>query len=337
MLDQLHQLREQASKAIESTHDRAALEQLRTRFLGRKQGQLRQVMAGIKALPDDQKRQAGQLANQVKRELEALLQDKLKAAAPRGAAAPPSFDFTLPGRQRPLGRLHPITRAHDELCSIFIRLGFDIVYGPEIEQEYYNFDALNFPHDHPARDSFDTLYLDGDRLLRCHTSPVQIRAMQQRQPPLRIIAPGRVYRRDTADASHYPTFHQIEGLVVGEDVTFADLKAVLSLAMKELFGPRVRTRFRPSFFPFTEPSAEVDISCQFCDGRGCSSCGGKGWVELLGAGMVHPNVFKAVGYDSERYTGFAFGMGIDRIAMSRFGIHDVRMLFENDLRFLNQF
>jgi len=336
MLEELKKLCEEARSTIDAAVGRDALEQLQTKYLGRK-GKLRDAMAKLPGLSDDMKRQAGRMANEVKKEIEGLLKEKLKASGAKKTTTKAHFDFTLPGRQRTLGRIHPIIRTQIELCDIFTRLGFDIVRGPEIELGYYNFDALNVPKDHPSRDAFDTLYLDGDRLLRSHTSPVQIRAMEKRKPPLRIIAPGRVYRRDTADASHYPTFHQIEGLVVGEDVTFADLKAVLTLAMKELLGESVRTRFRPSFFPFTEPSAEVDVSCRFCDAKGCNSCGQKGWIELLGSGMVHPNVFKAVGYDSEKYTGFAFGMGVDRIAMGRYGIHDVRLFFENDLRFLNQF
>mgnify|MGYP005834661435 CR=1 FL=1 len=332
----LSELRETARLEIERTAERDALERIRVRYLGRK-GALRALLGHIASLPDEEKRRAGQLGNQIRRELEAMLEERLKAVeATAKQSAAPAIDFSLPGIRRPLGRIHPISRAYDELCEIFMQLGFEIVYGPEVEQEFYNFDALNFPPDHPARDSFDTLYLDGDRLMRCHTSPVQIRAMQERKPPLRVIAPGRVYRRDTADASHFPTFHQMEGLAVGEDVTFADLKAILTMAMKRLFGEKVRTRFRPSFFPFTEPSAEVDVSCRFCNGQGCGACGGKGWTELLGAGMVHPNVFRAVGYDPEKYTGFAFGMGIDRIAMTKYGIHDIRLLFENDLRFLHQ-
>ncbi len=329
MQEQLEQLRDDALRRIAAAEALDQLEAARTALFGRK-GALKAVMKGLAGLPADQKPAIGRLANDVK----AAIQDALDARrqlleSAEAQVAEPALDITLPGIRAPLGREHPIRRAESDLIAIFARLGFEVAEGPEVELEYYNFDALNIPAEHPAHDSFDTFYVGGDVLLRSHTSPVQIRVMEQRQPPIRIIAPGRVYRPDTADATHSPVFHQLEGLVVDEGITFADLKGCLTIAMKELFGPQTETRFRPSFFPFTEPSAEVDVSYEV-DGE-------RRWLELLGAGMVHPNVFEAVGYDPERYTGFAFGMGIDRIAMIRHGITDIRLLFENDLRFLHQF
>ena len=329
MQEELHRLRDQALQRIAAADTLEQLDHARAACLGRK-GTLKAAMRQLAALPPDQKPAAGRLANQVK----AAIQDALDARRQlieraQAQVTAPALDITLPGVRPTLGREHPIRRTEAHLRNIFARLGFQVAEGPEIELEYYNFDALNIPQDHPSRDGFDTFYLGGDVLLRSHTSPVQIRVMESRQPPIRHIMPGRVYRPDTADATHSPVFHQIEGLVVDQGITFADLKGILTMAMQELFGPQTRTRFRPSFFPFTEPSAEVDVSYE-TDGH-------TRWLELLGAGMVHPKVFQAVGYDPERYTGFAFGMGIDRIAMIQYGITDIRMLFENDLRFLEQF
>ncbi|MEK7242084.1 MAG: phenylalanine--tRNA ligase subunit alpha, partial [Planctomycetota bacterium] len=254
----------------------------------------------------------------------------------------PVMDVSLPGHIPPRGGTHPLVQTIQEIKEIFGRMGFQVGSGPEVELEYYNFEALNIPPDHPSRDDFDTFYVSDDVLLRSQTSTVQIRVMQKQKPPIRIIAPGKVFRPDTVDARHSFMFHQIEGLMVGgstagEGVNFGHLKGVLSLFAKTYFGPDTRMRLRPSFFPFTEPSAEVEISCSFCKGKGCSVCGGSGWLEILGAGMVHPNVFKAVGYDPEQYTGFAFGMGVERIAMLKYGIDDIRLFFENDVRFLSQF
>ncbi|HUS58061.1 MAG TPA: phenylalanine--tRNA ligase subunit alpha [Planctomycetota bacterium] len=334
MIDEIRQLKEKALAEIE----RAAAEEieaLRVRYLGRK-GIFKDIMGRIPALPAEQKPLAGKEANAARVAVEEALKARQAAIGAKPKPAKEVFDVTIPGNVPPFGRLHPITRSTYELVDIFARLGFEVVYGPEMELERYNFEALNIPAEHPARDSFDTFFIKDDILLRSHTSPVQVRTMMQRKPPLRIVAPGKVFRRDTPDASHYPVFHQIEGLVVDENITLADLKAVLDIAMKAFFGPETRTRMRPSFFPFTEPSAEVDIACTFCHGRGCSTCQGKGWTELLGAGMVDPNVFEAVGYDPEKYTGFAFGLGIDRAAMYRFGITDIRLLFDNDLRLLGQ-
>jgi len=348
MLDKLNKLRDEALAAITAANGTSSLEDVRVKFLGRK-GLLRGLLSGLPKLSDDEKPAAGRLANQVKQAITAAFDERRSAllrAAP--ARTGPAIDVTVPGTRRQLGTTHPITQVYDELVEVFARLGFETAYGPEIEDEYHNFEALNIPPDHPSRDGFDTFYLDdGGRdgpeqsgsvpLLRSHTSPVQIRVMERRQPPIRIVVPGKVFRPDTVDASHYPMFFQLEGLYVDEGVSFADLKACLTMAMQELLGEATRTRFRPSFFPFTEPSAEVDVSCPFCGGEGCKVCGQSGWIESLGAGMVDPEVFRHVGYDSEKYTGFAFGMGIDRIAMLKLGINDIRLFYENDLRFLQQF
>jgi phenylalanyl-tRNA synthetase alpha chain len=336
MIEEIKQAKARALRAIQQAATADDLEKVRIQYLGRK-GIFKDLLAGIPQLPADQKPAVGKEANLARKAVEENLKarkNQLGAAKPK--AVKETFDITIPGTRPQYGRLHPITRAAYELIDIFARLGFEVVYGPEMELERNNFDALNIPQEHPARDDFDTFFIQDDILLRSHTSPVQIRTMQQRKPPLRIVAPGKVFRRDTPDASHYPVFHQIEALAVDENITLADLKATLDTAMKAFFGPDTQTRMRPSFFPFTEPSAEVDISCTFCGGKGCKTCGGKGWTELLGAGMVDPNVFKAVGYDPEKYTGFAFGLGIDRAAMYRFGITDIRLLFDNDLRLLGQ-
>ena len=339
MLAKLEQLRDTAVAAIAGAANADALEALRVQYLGRK-GALKTLMGELPALSPDLKPAAGKLANQVKKAIEnAFAQSKGKADAPKQTG--PALDITVPGARRRLGTKHPITLVNDELVDVFARLGFETAYGPEIEDEYHNFDALNIPLDHPSRDGFDTFYIEdggkNEHLLRSHTSPVQVHVMETRQPPIRIVVPGKVFRPDTVDASHFPMFHQLEGLYVDEHVTFADLKAVLSMAMQEVFGEQTKTRFRPSFFPFTEPSAEVDVSCPFCAGDGCKVCGQSGWIEVLGAGMVDPAVFRHVGYDADKYTGFAFGMGIDRIAMLKLGINDIRLFYENDARFLKQF
>jgi phenylalanyl-tRNA synthetase alpha chain len=268
--------------------------------------------------------------------LEAL-QRELKDRARQDRLQTEKIDVTLPGYSFPYGSVHPIRRVWQEMEEIFVRMGFKVVVGPELETDYYNFEALNIPKGHPARDDQDTLYVSESLLLRTHTSPVQIRTMEKQGPPLRIIAPGRVYRRDAIDATHTPMFHQMEGLVVDEGITLADLKGTLEAFFHELFSATTRVRLRPSYFPFVEPGAEVDISCIFCEGEGCRVCKRTGWIEILGAGMVHPKVFKMVGYDSERYTGFAWGMGIDRIAILKYQVDDLRLFFENDLRFLRQF
>ncbi len=312
------------------------LEQLRVKYLGRR-GALTLILRSLGQLEPELRRVVGQEANQVKSALEAALAGALSALknAARAAAAT-GIDVTLPGRPFPLGHRHPLNRIMAEVCDIFLHLGFEAVEGPEVELDWYNFEALNLPPDHPARDMQDTFYFNDQVLLRTHTSPMQIRTMERRRPPVRIIAPGKVYRRDS-DITHSPMFHQVEGLLVDQGVTFADLKGVLTAFVHEMFGPEVGVRFRPSYFPFTEPSAEVDIECVICRGEGCRVCKITGWLEVLGAGMVHPAVFEAVGYDPETYTGFAFGLGIERIAMLKYGIDDIRLFFDNDLRFLQQF
>ncbi|MDO9070201.1 MAG: phenylalanine--tRNA ligase subunit alpha, partial [Deltaproteobacteria bacterium] len=305
-------------------------------YLGRK-GALTGILRSLGKLDPEVRRSVGQEANRVKTALEKDLEQKerdLKEAARRVAAT--TVDVTLPGRRLPRGRLHPLNRIMAEVCDIFLHLGFEAVEGPEVELDWYNFEALNLPPDHPARDMQDTFYFSDKVLLRTHTSPMQIRTMEVRQPPVRIIAPGKVYRRDS-DITHSPMFHQVEGLLVDKGVTFADLKGVLTAFVHQMFGPEVGVRFRPSYFPFTEPSAEVDIECVMCGGHGCRVCQATGWLEVLGSGMVHPAVFEAVGYDPETYTGFAFGLGIERIAMLKYGVDDIRLFFDNDLRFLRQF
>ncbi|HYB44074.1 MAG TPA: phenylalanine--tRNA ligase subunit alpha [Candidatus Methylomirabilis sp.] len=315
----------------------AALEQLRVRVLGRS-GELTGLLRSLGGLPAEERPQVGQEANAAKAAIEALISERLadlKRAERERALAAEQPDLTLPGRRVVPGALHPVTRVQDEIIEIFEGLGFSVAEGPEVETDYFNFSALNFPDDHPARDMQDTFHLSADTLLRTHTSPVQIRTMKAQRPPVRVICPGKVYRRD-ADITHSPMFHQVEGLAVARHVTMADLKATLELFAQQMFGPRSRLRFRPSFFPFTEPSAEADVLCFLCGGSGCRVCK-DGWLEILGSGMVHPNVLRNVGYDPEEVTGWAFGMGIDRVAMLKYGIDDIRLLFENDLRFLGQF
>jgi phenylalanyl-tRNA synthetase alpha chain len=329
----------EAREAVAAARSSADLEQVRVRFLGR-QGVLTQLLRSLGALAPEERPAAGAAANEAKRELEALLEGRLTAALEverRARRAHERFDLTLPGRRPPRGALHPLTHVHDEIVAIFAGLGFSVVEGSEVETDYHNFEALNIPRDHPARDMQDTFYLSESTLLRTHTSPVQIRAMKAQRPPVRIIVPGKVYRRDVADMSHSPMFHQVEGLAVDRQITMGDLKGTLELFAREMFGPGSRIRFRPSFFPFTEPSAEADVLCFVCRGDGCRLCKQGGWLEILGSGMVHPQVLKNVGYDPEEVTGWAFGMGIERIAMLKYGIDDLRLFFENDVRFLRQF
>jgi phenylalanyl-tRNA synthetase alpha chain len=329
---------EEARGAIARATSSAELERLRIRYLGR-QGRLTQLLRGLATLPPAERPEVGAAANAAKRELETLLEQRLaetREAERRQERARRRLDLTLPGRRPPWGTRHPLTRVQDEIVAIFVGLGFSVAEGPEVEDDYHNFEALNIPRDHPARDMQDTFYLSDDTLLRTHTSPVQIRTMEAQPPPVRIICPGRVYRRD-ADLTHSPMFHQVEGLAVDRDVSMADLKGTLELFAREMFGPRSEIRFRPSFFPFTEPSAEVDVRCFLCDGQGCRVCKQSGWLEILGSGMVHPAVLRRVGYDPEEVTGWAFGMGVERIAMLKYGVDDIRLFFENDLRFLRQF
>lgn len=336
LIDELEALEREGREAIRGAGDAAALEAIRVRLLGRKEGRLTAILRRLGELSPEERPRVGAAANRVKDVLAELLEARA-AEVDGGAARAAGVDLTLPGRRPWRGARHPVTQVMDEIYAVFRSLGFTRARGPEAETDWYNFTALNTPLDHPAADMHDTFYLAPGVLLRSHTSPVQIRTMQAYRPPIRIIAPGMVYRRDPFDASHAPGFEQLEGLVVDEGVTLVDLKATLAEFARRLFGPDARVRFRPSFFPFTEPSAEVDVSCFLCGAKGCPACKGTGWMEIMGAGMVDPAVFEAVGYDPERYTGFAFGMGPGRIALQRFGIPDIRLLYESDVRFLEQF
>ncbi len=333
--ESLKNLREQALKEINSVSNEKVLEAVRVKFLGRK-GELTKILKSIAKLPPELRPVIGRLANQIKNELEASIKEAREELKRRAEERPVGVDLTLPGRPYPLGKKHPITQVMDEICGIFLRMGFSIVTGPEVELDYYNFEALNIPPDHPARDMQATFYISQGVVLRTHTSPIQIRAMERFKPPLRIIAPGKVYRCDL-DVTHTPMFHQIEGLMVDRCVSFSDLKGLLTVFAREAFGREIKVRFRPSYFPFTEPSLEMDIGCVICRGSGCRLCSHTGWLEILGAGMVHPNVFRAVGYDPEKWVGLAFGLGVERIAMLKYGIDDIRLFYENHLKFLEQF
>jgi phenylalanyl-tRNA synthetase alpha chain len=328
----------QALGEVAACRELAALEEVRVRWLGKK-GALTEQLKSLGALPAAERPAAGARINEAKEKLQAAIEAR-RAAMEREAIerelAAGRIDVTLPGRGEEEGGLHPITRARQRIEMLFRRAGFEVASGPEIEDDFHNFEALNIPRDHPARALHDTFYFPDGRLLRTHTSPVQIRSLLKHGAPLALIAPGRVYRRDS-DMTHAPMFHQLEGLVVGENVSFANLKAVLHGFLQAFFERDLAMRLRPSYFPFTEPSAEVDMSCVFCDGKGCRTCKQTGWLEISGCGMVHPNVLKASAIDSERYTGYAFGAGIDRLAMLRYGVNDLRLFFENDLRFLRQF
>ncbi len=332
-------IKTQIDSEIQNINSSQSLEEFRVKYLGRK-GILAQLTSTIPVLPQQERAIFGQQVNTLKNKILSLIDEKERSIATEPVQSSASLsDISMPGIAQDLGHLHPLTQVIDEICTIFNRMGFSVVEGPEIETEYNNFTGLNIPLEHPSRDVFDTFYLKGkDKLLlRSHTSPVQIRVMKSRKAPLAVVVPGRVYRPDAVDASHSFMFHQIEGFMVDENIRFSDLKGVLEVIAKAVFGKDIRMRFRPHFFPFTEPSLEVDISCIICKGKGCSVCGQKGWLEILGSGMIHPNVFKHVGYDPKKYTGFAFGMGIERIAMLKYGIDDIRLFFENDLRFLKQF
>jgi phenylalanyl-tRNA synthetase alpha chain len=338
MREKLEQLRNDALKAAASASGEEQLQGIRIRLLGRK-GELTALMKGLGALSPEERPSIGQLVNSVRDDIETTLDAALKAELERVKNVRLSserIDVTLPGRNSSIGTKHPVSLIVEEVCDIFAGLGFSVAEGPEIEHDWYNFEALNFPPEHPARDMQDTFFVENDLLLRTHTSPVQIRTMLKQKPPVRIIAPGTVYRCDS-DATHSPMFHQIEGLMVDKGVTFGDLKGILTVFTNQLFGQNTGVRLRPSFFPFTEPSAEVDIACVICGGKGCRVCKNSGWLEILGAGMVDPEVYRHVNYDAEDISGFAFGMGIERIAMLKYGINDMRLLFENDVRFLRQF
>lgn len=339
MQAQLTAIREAAASALAKADTLEQLEELRIQYLGKK-GELTAVMKGMGKLTPEERPIVGQLANEVRNGIEAALEEKksmLESAAADAKILSETIDVTMPGRRTVKGKKHPLTTVLDELKDIFIGMGFSIAEGPEVELDYYNFEALNIPKDHPARDSQDTFYIDENVVLRSQTSSVQARVMENQQPPIRLISPGRVYRSDAVDATHSPVFHQVEGLVVDKDITMADLKGTLEVFVKKLYGEETRLRFRPHHFPFTEPSAEVDISCFNCGGEGCRICKGEGWIEILGCGMVHPKVLSGCGIDPEVYSGFAFGIGLERITMFRYGVDDLRLFFENDIRFLEQF
>ena len=331
----IEQIQEQALKELEVAADVESIKDLSIRYLGRK-GKVTQFLRSIADLPQEQKPEAGKKANETKRLLDAKFKKALKQLETASLESEGCIDVSLPGRVVRQGSLHPITQIAQQICDIFIKLGFDIAEGPEVETDYYNFEALNIPKNHPARDMQDTFYISKNIVLRTHTSPTQPRIMEQQKPPVRIIAPGKVYRCDS-DLTHTPMFHQVEGLLVDKGISFGDLKGVLTTFVHQMFDAGTSLRFRPSFFPFTEPSAEVDIRCVICRGAGCRVCSHTGWLEVLGSGMVHPAVFENVGYDTTRYSGFAFGMGVERIAMLKYRIDDIRKYFENDLRFLRQF
>jgi len=330
----IDELEKNATSDLENASDEDTVNALAVTYLGRK-GRVTQFLRNISSLPVEDRPMAGKRANEVKKALESAVEARLAAL---GSDVPDHdrLDVSLPGRPVSSGSLHPVTQITNEICKIFSRMGFDVVEGPEVESDYYNFEALNIPRNHPARDMQDTFYVSDNIVLRTHTSPTQPRVMEKQRPPVRIIAPGKVYRCDS-DLTHTPMFHQVEGLLVDRNVSFGDLKGVLTAFVHQMFDPQTSLRFRPSYFPFTEPSAEVDIQCVMCRGNGCRVCSHTGWLEVLGSGMVHPAVFDNVDYDTREYTGFAFGMGVERIAMLKYGIDDIRKFFENDLRFLRQF
>ena len=339
MKQQLEQIRATAQLAIENAKSVQEIEELRVKYLGKK-GELTAILKQMGSLSAEERPIIGQLANEVRGAIEAAIAnqgEKMKKAALDEKLKKETLDITMPSKTTKQGGLHPINIVLNDMINIFQSMGFDVVDGPEVETDYYNFEALNVPADHPARDMQDTFFLNPNLILRSQTSAAQIRTMEQRKPPIKMICPGRVFRADEVDATHSPVFHQMEGLVVDKGITMCDLKGVLEQFAREIYGPDTKVKFRPSFFPFTEPSVEVDVSCSECGGKGCRVCKGSGWIEILGAGMVHPNVLRRCGIDPEVYSGFAFGIGIDRLAITRYKISDIRLLFENDVRFLEQF
>ncbi len=339
MKEQLNEIKKKAKERLEGISELSALENLRVELLGKK-GELTAVLKGMGKLSAEERPAVGQLANEVRGFIENTIETKkaeFEAAIERAKIESEAIDVTMPGTKVELGKKHPLTTVLDDLKDIFIGMGFSVVEGPEVELDYYNFEALNIPKDHPARDTQDTFYINENVVLRSQTSPVQIRTMEKQKPPIRMIAPGRVYRSDAVDATHSPVFHQVEGLVIDKDITMADLKGTLEVFVKKLYGDDTRLRFRPHHFQFTEPSAEVDISCFNCGGKGCRVCKGEGWIEILGCGMVHPKVLRNCGIDPDEYSGFAFGIGLERVAMFRYDIDDMRLVYENDMRFLKQF
>jgi len=339
MQTKLSAILEEAKKQIKEASSTQEAEELRIKFLGKK-GQLTEILKSMGSLSPEERKELGQAANTAKNEIEAILNKKfeeVKALAQNAKLKAETLDVTEPGKKYELGVKHPITQTIEEVTGVFKDMGYSIVEGPEIEDVWHNFDALNSPQNHPSREMSDTFYFDPEHLLRTHTSPVEIRRMKRGNLPIKMVAPGRCFRFDTPDATHSPMFHQIEGLVVGEKITMADLKGTLDKFAKSLFGTDAKIKLRPSHFPFTEPSAEMDVSCFKCGGKGCNVCKGSGWIEILGCGMTHPNVLKAGGIDPEKYTGFAFGMGVERVAMLKYGVDDIRLFYENDMRFIKQF
>ena len=339
MQEQLQKIQEEAIAQLETVNDKAGLEAMRLKYLGKK-GELTLILRSMGQMPAEDRPKAGQMINAVRETLTAkmdALDGKIKALEQEKKLQNEAIDVTEPRKHTQLGAMHPISIVQNQLLDVFTGMGFDVVEGPEVEFDMFNFELMNIPKNHPARDAQDTFYIEENIVLRTHTSPVQARIMTTRKPPIRIVCPGRVYRADEVDATHSPVFHQMEGLVIDEDVTMADLKGTLDAFAKNLYGDDVTTRFRPSFFPFTEPSAEVDLTCVNCHGKGCRVCKGTGWIEVLGAGMVNPKVLDMCGIDSKKYRGFAFGVGLERIVMLRYGITDMRALYEGDVRFLSQF
>ncbi|MBQ8953753.1 MAG: phenylalanine--tRNA ligase subunit alpha [Clostridia bacterium] len=339
MQEQLKSIREHVTEELRNIQDSASLEQLRVRVLGKK-GELTAILRGMGKLPAEERPKMGQIVNETRERLEAAIDEaaaSLREKEKEYRLKKETIDVTLPGEKRVAGSLHPMNIVLRDLLDIFTGMGFEAVEGPEIEYDHYNFELLNLPKNHPARDAQDTFYVDDNVVLRTHTSPVQARIMTTRKPPIRIVSPGRVYRADEVDATHSPVFHQIEGLVIDENISIGDLKGTLDTFAERLYGKGIATRFRPSFFPFTEPSAEVDLTCAACGGKGCRTCKGTGWIEVLGAGMVNPKVLDMCGIDSKKYSGFAFGMGIERLTLLKYNVPDLRYLYENDLRFLKQF
>ena len=339
MQERLKQILEESKKQLQEAVSVADAEDARVKVLGKK-GQLTEILRSMGQLAPEERKELGQAANQVRSEVEKMLDEtfeNLKSKAREAKFKAEKIDVTEPGKLYKLGTKHPVTITIEEISRVFKSMGFTLTEGPEVETVFNNFDALNAGPNHPARDWTDTFYVNDDVLLRTQTSPVQVRTLMNQKPPIRVFAPGRCFRCDTPDATHSPMFHQVEGLVVDEGITMADLKGVLDSFAKQMFGPEARTKFRPHHFPFTEPSAEMDVSCFKCGGKGCKVCKGSGWIEILGCGMVHPNVLKVGGIDTEKYTGFAFGMGVERIAMLKYGIDDIRLLYENDMRFIEQF
>ena len=339
MKEKLELIKSQASDQLADVKTVADLENLRIKYLGKK-GELTSVLRGMGALSAEERPVIGQLANEIREYIETMIDEKSKvieAELLNTRLQTERIDVTMPGKKKLTGKHHPLSKVEDRMCEIFVGMGFDVIEGPEVEYDYYNFQALNMPENHPARDTQDTFYITENILLRSQTSCVQIRTMEKQQPPIRVVSPGRVFRSDTVDATHSPMFHQLEGLVVDKGITMGDLKGTLELFAQNMFGEQTKIRFRPHHFPYTEPSAEVDVSCFICGGKGCRICKGEGWIEILGAGMVHPNVLRCCNIDPDIYSGFAFGMGLERVGMCKYTIDDMRLLYENDIRFLNQF